>query len=294
MKNVINYDFSKYLPIYIILKTYKNWRDDRTLRLGAGIAYYGVFAIIPIFTFMLGITAYFYSTEDIKEFVSDILLRLFGNELAIAINQLVDRVFTENIQYVFASVSLLGVVGLFIGASLIFVAFQDALDAVWKNDIRLGIKAWIKKYIWAYIVVLVSSSLLFLIFLVNSIGSALTSVFPGQFIVIEYLESILLSIATWIVGVLVLSVIYRLLIYKKISWRILIFASAVTSVLIFIGTWALGIYIRSYGGSSVGGALGAVLLLLVWVYYQAQIALIGAQFIKTLNENKKELPAILK
>lgn len=294
MKTTFKNDLNKYLPINIVLQTYKNWRDDRTLRLGAGIAYYGVFAIIPMFTLMLGVTAYFYSSQDIKEFVSDVLVRLFGNELAFAINQIVERVFSENLQDVFASISILGVAGLFIGASLIFVAFQDALDVIWKNEIRLGLKAWIKKYLWAYIVVLVSSSLLFLIFLVNSIGSVLTSVFPGQFIVFEYIESIILSAATWIVGVLVLSVIYRLLIYKKISWSILIFASAITSVLIFVGTWALGIYIRSYGGNSVGGALGAVLLLLVWVYYEAQIALIGAQLIKTLNENKKKLPSILR
>jgi membrane protein len=292
MKRQIN-NIKKSLPISLITKTYKNWRNDRTLRLGAGIAYYGVFAIIPMFTLMLGVAAYFYSTQDVKNFVSDVLVRIFGGELFSAINQIVDRAFSSETQDILTGASIIGVISLIVAASFIFVAFQDALDFIWKNDVRLGIKAWLKRYIWAYLVVMVASLLLFLVFLVNSIGSVLSSIFPGQFVVIEFLENVAVTVSSWVVGILILAFIYRLLIYKKVQWRILIFGSAVTSILIFVGTWALGLYIRNYSGSSVSGALGGVLLLLIWVYYESQIALIGAQFIKTLDENKDKLPNII-
>jgi membrane protein len=292
MKRQIN-NIKKSLPISLITKTYKNWRNDRTLRLGAGIAYYGVFAIIPMFTLMLGVAAYFYSTQDVKNFVSDVLVRIFGGELFSAINQIVDRAFSSETQDILTGASIIGVISLIVAASFIFVAFQDALDFIWKNDVRLGIKAWLKRYIWAYLVVMVASLLLFLVFLVNSIGSVLSSIFPGQFVVIEFLENVAVTVSSWVVGILILAFIYRLLIYKKVQWRILIFGSAVTSILIFVGTWALGLYIRNYSGSSVSGALCGVLLLLIWVYYESQIALIGAQFIKTLDENKDKLPNII-
>jgi membrane protein len=276
------------------MQTYKNWRNDRTLRLGAGIAYYGVFAIIPIITLMLGLAAYVYSTQDVKNFVNEVLVRILGSNVVDSVRQIVENISSSDIEGTVTGTSIIGVVGLIVTASFIFVAFQDAMDAIWGNKVRLGMKAWLKRYIWAYIVVLVSSTLLVAIFLVNSVGSLLSSLFPGQLVFVEYIENIAVTSAAWVVGILVLSVIYKLLIYKKISWKIVILGSAITSVLIFVGTWGLGIYIRLYGGSSISGALGAVLLLLVWVYYEAQIALVGAQFIKTLHENKNKLPKIIR
>lgn len=282
----------KSIPFQIIKKTYVNWRNDRTLRLGAGIAYYGVFAIVPLFTLMVGVTTYFYSIDDVKDFINEALVRILGEDLFVAIEQIVENTYSSETHGLFASTSIIGVIALFFTASFIFVAFQDAMDAIWGNEVRLGFWPWIKRYLWAYIVVLVASTLMVSFFIINSIGSLFASIFPeGQLSkIVEIVEGIAVSTATWIVGILILALIYNLLIYKKIPWRIVLFGSAVTSVLIFIGTWALGIYISNYGGSSLGGALGAVLLLLLWVYYQAQIVLIGAQFIKTISQNRSKLP----
>jgi membrane protein len=82
--------------------------------------------------------------------------------------------------------------------------------------------------------------------------------------------------------------------FEKVPWRIILFGAAATSILLYFGTWLLGLYISNYAGASVGGALGSVLLLLLWVYYEAQMVLIGSQFIKTLYENSSKLPKILK
>jgi membrane protein len=281
------------LPIRLILQTYNNWRDDRTMRLGAGIAYYGVFAIVPMITLMVVVAAYFYSTQDIKIFISDALTRIMGNDLSIAINQIIEKAVSSDVKSTVTGTSIIGLIALFFSASFIFVAFQDALDVIWHNSVRLGFRKWVKRYLWAYIVVLLASTLLFAAILINSVGSFLSSIFPGQFLIVDFIENATITIATWVVGTFVLSLIYKLLIYQKVKWRVLLLGSSITAILIYVGTWLLGLYISNYASSSLSGALGAVLLLLLWVYYEAQIALIGAQLIKTLHYSADKLPTKL-
>jgi membrane protein len=280
------------LPLLIVVETYKNWRQDRTLRLGAGLAYYGVFAIVPILTLMIGVAAYFFSAQDVSLFTKEAFDRIFSTELSISINQLVDRIAAESTQNTITMSTIISLSVLVVTASFIFVAFQDALDTIWHNPIRLGWKKWVKKYLWAYLVVMIVSLVLFSVLLINSIGNFAVSVLPGRFEALEYLTNVAVRIGMWVLGILVLVLIYRVLIYQKINWSILIISSAVTAFLIFVGTWLLGLYITNYARGSISGAVGAVLLLLVWVYYEAQIILIGAQIIKTLDKYKEKLPSI--
>lgn len=281
---------SKKLPIKIIINTYTNWRDDRTIRLGAGIAYYGVFAIVPVFTLMFAVAAFFYSVQDIQIFIGDSLGRILGEDLLNAINLILNRVITDEVQNTAIGAGIIGVIALLISASFMFVALQDAFDVIWHNPVRLGFKKWIRKYAWSYIVVVVLSLLLLSAILLRTAATYITSVFPDQLIAFEWIGNVAITIATWALGVFVLALIYKLLIYESVAWRIILFGATITSFLIYIGTWLLSVYISNYGGSSVSGTLGTVLLLLVWIYYEAQIVLAGAQFIKTLQQHKKNLP----
>jgi membrane protein len=284
---------TKILPIYIVLQTYNNWRNDRTLRLGAGLAYYGVFAIVPIFTLMIGLAATFFSTQDINSFLNSALIKIFGTELAQSVNQVLTNITEQSTENTLSSVNIISFLALLISASFIFVAFQDALDTIWHHSIRIGWRKWFKKYLWAYLAVLIISSLLFGVLLINTVGKVAISIAPGEFLAVEALADFLISFSSWGLGIFVLALIFRLLIIKKISWRILILGSAITSLLVVAGTWLLGYYLSNYASGSLSGAVGAVLLLLIWIYYEAQIILIGAQFIKTLENNINRLPSIL-
>jgi membrane protein len=290
--NKIN-KFKEFIPVYIVIETYKSWRADRTLRLGAGLAYYGVFAIIPILTLMVGVAAYFFSTQDIVLYVQEALTKIFGTDLSTALGQAISRITTESAQNTLSLSSIISLCVLFVTASFIFVAFQDALDTIWHNPIRLGWKKWIKRYLGAYIVVLIISLVLFSVLLINTMGKIAQSFLPGQFVALENLANLVVSLSSWALGIIVLTVIYRLMIFQKISWVILVISSTITSILIVVGTWVLGLYLSNYADSSISGAVGAVLLLLIWIYYEAQIILVGAQLIKILDQNIKKLPKIL-
>jgi len=283
----------KLLLVYLVLQTYNNWRKDRTLRLGAGLAYYGVFAIVPILTLMVGVAAAFFSTQDIILFLENTLIRVFGTELSQSITQVLASITEQSVESRLSSLNIISLVALLVSASFIFVAFQDALDTIWHHSIRIGWKKWLKKYLWAYLAVLIISSLLFGVLLINTLGRVAVSIAPGEFVLAEIFANVAVSLSSWAMGILVLALIFRLLIVQKISWRILIIGSTLTSVLVVAGTWLLGYYLNNYAAGSLTGAVGAVLLLLIWIYYEAQIILIGAQLIKTLDENKQKLPKLL-
>jgi membrane protein len=285
--------FIKWLPVSIVLQTYKNWRSDRTLRLGAGIAYYGVFAIVPLVTIMFSVAALFFSSESVTNYLNQTASRFFGNDLSGSFSQIIDKINTESATTVLSSASILGFVVLIFSASFIFVAFQDALDAIWHNPVRLGWLKWIRKYAIAYSVVLVVSLLLLAALIITSLGSFIETNFPLQFQAIDLFTNFATRVSIGVVFILFVSVFYKLLIYEKVKWTILIFTSFITSLFLVIGTWLLGIYISNYASTSLSGAIGAVLLVLIWIYYEAQIILVGAQLIKTLQLNYKKLPKII-
>lgn len=285
--------FIKLLPVSIVVQTYTNWRGDRTLRLGAGIAYYGVFAIVPLVTIMISVAGLFFSSESVVNYLNQAASRFFGNDLSSSYSQIIDKINTESATSVLSTAGILGFVVLVLSASFIFVAFQDALDAIWHNPVRLGWTKWLRKYAISYAVVLVVSLLLLAALIITSLGSFIQTNFPLQFESLDLFTNFATRLSIGVVGILFLSVFYKLLIYQKIKWSVIIFSSFLTSIMIVVGTWLLGIYISSYASTSLSGAIGAVLLILIWIYYEAQIILVGAQLIKTLQNNYQKLPKII-
>jgi membrane protein len=294
MKRRNSSKFKSFLPIYLILETYKSWRDDRTLRLGAGIAYYGVFAIVPIVTLMVGVAAYFFSTDSIQSYITNSLQNILGDQFSNALSQFVTNLKLDEAGDAVATANIIGVVALFISASFIFIALQDALDAIWHIPIRRGWKKWIGRYLISYCVVMITSLLLFAGLLVNTFSTLAESIIPGKFDVFENFADFVFSMGSVAVGALILTLIFKLLIYQKVSWTILILSSFITTLMIIVGTVLLGYYLSNFASSSFSGAVGALLLVMVWVYYEAQIVLVGGQFIKVLHQNEKRLPAIMR
>ncbi len=294
MKRIKNSKVSSFLPIYLITETYKSWREDRTLRLGAGIAYYGVFAIVPIVTLMVGVAAYFFSTDSIQSYITNNLQNILGSQVSNALSEFIANLKSDKSGSAVASANIVGIIALFISASFIFIALQDALDAIWHNPLRRGWRKWILRYLIAYCVVMLTSMLLFAGLLVNTISTLAESIIPGRLDILENFADVVFSLGSVAVGALILALIFKLLIYQKISWTILILSSTLTTLFIIVGTVLLGFYLSNFAVTSLSGAVGALLLIMVWVYYEAQILLAGGQFMKILHQNEERLPAIMR
>jgi membrane protein len=280
--------FQTYLSIEIIKRTYASWRADRTLRLGASMAYYGIFALIPISLIMINFSLIFFDQQDVIQVFEGLVLNMFGGNVELSSEYLL-KVTEQNSTLQFGAAGIIGVVSQIVSASFIFLAYKDALASIWKEKISHGLKNWVRKYVFAYLLVLLSSMLLFGLLVISTISSLARYIMPGVNTVFDQLADMLFSLTTLLLGSLLLALINRVLIKKKIPWKYLRIGSIFTIIMMIIGTSLLGIYLSNFASASLYGAVGAAFLVLIWIYYQAQIILIGAQYTKVLYETHESI-----
>jgi membrane protein len=259
---------------------YRQWREDRTIRLGAGLAYYGLFAIIPLLTLSIAVAQVVFSQAQVEAALGNMLVSLFGSEaepLAAAIVEALDSTGAV------VSVGLVGFISLIVAASVLFVALEDALSVIWDVAPGHGIHNLVHRYGLAYLVVILSGSLLVSALIVQSVAGLAEQLVPGQMTLLESLADLIAVLGSWALGVGLLALLFRVLPRAHVPWGAVLTAAAITAALIAVGTWALGEYLDRFGDSSVAGAAGAVLLVTVWIYYTAQILLGGAVLTRVLT-----------
>lgn len=262
----------------LLVTTYGQWRSHRTVRLGAGVAYYSLFAVVPLLALAVAFAGIFVSSEEVEAYIADLVANIFGpdgSEFAATVAAELGGVGPST------GVGLIGLGSLVLAATLVVVALQDAFATIWEQPVRSGIKVSILRRLIAFSVVLACGAAIVLSFALNSVTSLLESVAPDVRAVSSFTEVVGLAWA-WALGIGAVALLFRYLSVVRIPWRAALIGGAVTALLIAVGTVAIGAYLRRFGSSSVAGATGAVLLALVWLYYEAQILLAGAEFTRVL------------
>lgn len=263
----------------VVATTYTNWRNARTIRLGAGIAYYALFAIVPLLSLSIVLAQLLVSRADIEQLFLDVASDLNIDESVV--QSLLDQVEQTSIA---TGLGIVGFVALVIAALLVFWAVQDAFDEVWEIPVQPGAKATIWRRLTALTVVGGGAVVIVLVLVINSIVTVLKSVLPGDDVVISGFDRLLTALTSWVVLVLSIVVLFQVLTRPRIKLVPLAVGAAATAVLLTIGTTALGWYLSNYGSQSISGAAAGVLLVLSWFYYVSQMVLVGAHFTRVLDE----------
>ena len=274
---------------YLLRDTYNIWYEERTIRLGAGLAYYGIFAVVPLATLAVALAQVLFSQDEVQQFITEQLQAIFGQQesVDIAVN-LTDILSTAESA---ASLELVGLISLIVAASLVFVALQDALNVIWAQPRVHGIANLIRRYALAYAVVLLLGSLLVAGLVVQSIAGLAEQLIPGQFTVLESLAELVGVLASWALGIGVLAVLFRILPKNTVPWKAAGIGATVTAGAMAIGSWVIGAYLSRYSTSSLAGAAGSVVMALLWIYYIAQILLAGAVLTRTITQRINQPPA---
>ena len=143
---------------YLLRDSYNIWYEERTIRLGAGLAYYGIFAVVPLATLAVALAQVLFSQADVQQFLTEQMESIFGQQeatdIATKITEILDNGETTT------SLGLIGIISLVIAASLVFVALQDALNVIWNQPKTHGLHSLVRRYGLAYLVVLLLGSLL--------------------------------------------------------------------------------------------------------------------------------------
>jgi membrane protein len=264
----------------VVVDTYRSWRSHRTIRLGASLAYYGLFAIVPLLAISLAIAGLLISEADVEEVLASVLGNVIqgdGEEFA---TQLTD---TINASSTTSSLGLIGLGSLLLTASLVFVALQDAFDTIWELPVSSGTWASLRRRLIAFAVVFLAGAFLVASFAVVSISNLIRAILPGSSTIVDVGADLLVSTGSVALLAVVIAALFHFLTRDGLSWKVTATGGAVTALTITVGNRLFIEYMRRFGANSLAGAAGSVLVGLVWIYTIAQIVLAGAELTRTLQ-----------
>jgi membrane protein len=265
--------------IWDLLKdTMREWQEDKASRLAAALAYYTIFSMAPLIIIVLGIVGYLFGRDIVGSYLVEQGRGLVGVEGA-QIFQAIIANASQPTSSVIAT--LIGIATLLFGALGVFGQLQDALNTVWGVGPKPGRGIWgfIETRVLSFTMVLGIGFLLLVSLLLSSLLAALSGFLSNWLLSfsVVVLEALNLVVSFGVITLL-FAMIYKILPDVEIGWSDVWLGAAVTALLFTIGKFALGFYLGRQTFGSTYGAAGSILIILLWVYYSAQILLFGAEF----------------
>ncbi|MDB5763205.1 MAG: ribonuclease [Herminiimonas sp.] len=265
--------------IWTIVKTAaSSWVDDYAQSMGAALAYYTLFSIAPLLLIVISIAGLVFGVEAARGEIFGQLQGLMGEQGALAVQGLLESV-NKPAQSVAATI--IGVILLLIGATSVFGELQDALDRIWRAPERnkgAGIWKLLRSRLLSFGMIL-GIGFLLMVSLVLSAGLAALGKWWGPlFAGWEILAHAINFILGFALTTAVFAMIYKIMPRVSIHWQDVWIGAIVTAFLFTIGKFLIGLYIGKSSVASGFGAAGSLVVVLVWVYYSAQIFLMGAEF----------------
>lgn len=269
-----HFKFKNILPL--IKETAGEWVEDKAPRLGAALAYYTVFSIAPLLIIAITITGLVFA--DAQQQVTAQVQGLMGSSGAEAVQSMI-KAAQKPAQTVVATV--LGFATLIFGAAGVFIQLKDALNTIWDVDetsAKGGIWAFIKKYFLSFSMVLGLGFLLLVSLILEAgvavVGEYVKNMIPGMDVVMQ-VAAVVISFG---VITLLFAMLFKFLPDVKVAWHDVWVGAALTAALFVVGKVGLGLYLGKAASASAYGAAGSLVILLLWVYYSAQILFFGAEF----------------
>jgi membrane protein len=258
------------------------WWNDQAPSKGAALAYYAMFSIAPLLFLIISIAGLFFGVDAVRGVVFEQVSALMGNGGAQAIEEMLAHVAEPRTGGWTAALST---AVLLFGASSVFGQLQTALDTIWrvpaeekKKETQSGIWTFVKARLLSFGLVL---GLAFLVTVSLVLSAALSALGKwwgplfGQWEAIAHVFDLAVSFGVLTV---VFGAIYKLMPRAHIQWRDVWVGAVVTALLFTVGKFLIGLYLGKSNIGSSFGAFGSLVIVMVWVYYSAQIFLLGAEF----------------
>jgi membrane protein len=264
----------------LLKETVFAWYADRGPRLGAALAFYTLFSLAPLLIIIMAIAALAFGEEVAHAQVVQQIEGLIGMEGAKAIQSMIENASKPSSGI---TATFIGLATLLFGATIVFSELQDALNTIWKIPSRpergmvIGL---VRDRFLSFVMVLAIGFVLLLAMLANTALATIAQIFrealPSQTYFLRAANSLLFLV----IITLLFAMIYKVLPDTDIVWGDVLIGAVVTALLFAIGKFLIGLYLVYSSVTSAYGAAGSLVVVLVWVYYSAQIFYFGAEFTK--------------
>ncbi|HSJ53475.1 MAG TPA: YihY/virulence factor BrkB family protein [Anaerolineae bacterium] len=258
--------------------TFQEWKEDKVSRLAAALSYYTIFSLPGLLLIIVAVAGFFLGQESVREDLMSQAASVVGDQGAESIDTMLSNAGWDTDAGVVAIV--IGIVTVIVAATGAFTQLQEAMNTVWEVAPApgAGILQTLRKRVLSFSLILGIAFLLLVSLVISTalagLGNFLEDMFPGA----EWLVQILNAVISFAVITLLFALMYRYLPDAEIAWKDVFIGAALTTLLFTVGKFALGLYLGRSGATSAYGAAGSLVLILLWIYYSAQIFLFGAEF----------------
>ena len=259
--------------IFDLLKeTALAWQRDKASRLAAALSYYAIFSLAPLLVIIVAIIGLVFGERAAQAEIAHQLEDFVGPQAAAMIETMLAN-FGNTASGILTS--LVGLGTLLYGATGLFNHVQGTLNTIWHAPPQSGngVVHFVKQRVLHIAMVFGLGALLMLSLFAEIVITAIT-----EYLNLETLPQMRNFLVALGMLTVLFAVIYKILPQVKIAWRDVLVGAAVTSLLFNVGRILISAYMRWSNIGSIFGAAGSLAVLLVWVYYSAQIFLLGAEF----------------
>jgi membrane protein len=252
------------------------WSRHRSARLGAALAYYSVFAMGPLLLLVTAVAGLFFGADAVRGSLSAQFKSLLGPTGFKAIEAMLAGASSISAGYVSATV---GIVLILVAAVGISAQLKDALNTIWNVEDPKQTSIWwyVRTYVVSFAGVMALGLLLTIALVLSAALTAISNTLGGEAAAASILWQALNFLASLAILAALFAMLFKWYPDAKVSWKDVWVGAIVTAVLFNAGKFLIGWYVGSQGLESTYGAAASIIVLLVWVYYSAQIVLFGAE-----------------
>jgi membrane protein len=269
MKAIINF----------IKEVFTKFIDDKAPKLGASLSFYTIFSLAPLLIITISVMGLVFGEEAARQSLVEQISELIGEDGAIVVETAL-RNSADQTQGIIALI--ISLVTLAIGSTFVFIELQDSLDMIWKVKPKPGrsmIKGLIRDRIISFSIVIGIGFLLLVSLVISALITALGDYINEHLVSIPpFILQLINLILSFGVIFLLFAMIYRVLPDVHLAWSDVWMGAGVTAALFVIGKFLIGLYLGTSSTASAYGAAGSLVVMLLWIYYSAQILFLGAEF----------------
>lgn len=269
----------------LLKDSYFEWRKDKASQMAAALAYYTVFSLAPLLIIVISVGGIFFGEKVVEEQVFSQLESFVGTTGAEVIRSMLTAASQSPNSGIATAI---GILTLVIGATGVMVALQNSLNAIWHVELKphSRVKNILRRRFLSITLILAIGFLLLVSLMLSTVVSVFIDYFSGSLPTWTLALPLISTLATFAVSFALFSMLFKFLPDVRVPWKHVLTGALWTAVLFTVGKALIGLYLGRRDILSTYGVAGSVIVVLLWVYYSAQIFFFGAEFTK-IHAKKK-------
>jgi len=269
----------------VVKESFSNWLDDQASSISAALAFYCAFSMAPLLLIVVTVIGWLIGSDAADAQIGAQMRALFGPASAGLILEAMHSARQE--EGIWATI--VSIVTLIVGATTVFSALESALQQIWgtRDKVLRGWRGFLRTRVISFGFILAVGFLLLVSLTLTTALAGLRDWVGNRYEGLVAILGVVELILSTALGTGLIALMYRYLPATRLGWRHVLLGALVTTLLFQVGRWAIGLYLGRSTEPTSFGAAASFAALLLWLYYSAQVFLLGAEFTAVIGGTRR-------